>query len=143
MPQHRMAAGGQWPEPGTSGGVSVMKFSEMVGRSQVHNGNDPLDMRKLKPVTSLTEKLLCSQPNHAAEHGRESTDHLVQGLLDRLPKPDGVWALEDRARWLRTAACIFDLVYKAGDGDQGDIRVALVSQESPTRLAQLSANSRA
>ena len=120
-----------------------MKFSEMVGRSQVHNGNDPLDMRKLKPGTSLTEKLLCSGSNHAAEHGRESTDHLVQGLLDRLPKPNGVWALEDRARWLRTAACIFDLVYKAGDGDQGDIRVALVSQESPTRSAQLSANSRA
>lgn len=120
-----------------------MKFSEMVGRGQAHNGNDPLDMRKLQPVASLTEKLLSSQPGRAAEHEREITDHLVQGLLDRLPKPDGVWPLEDRARWLRTAACIFDLVYKAGDGEQGDIRVALVTQESPTRLSQLSANSRA
>jgi len=32
--------------------------------------------------------------------------------VGKLPKPDTVWSLEDRAKWLRAAAIIFNLVYK-------------------------------
>jgi len=35
----------------------------------------------------------------------------VRGLLDKLPPPDTEWAIKDRAKWLTTAANIFDLMY--------------------------------
>jgi len=42
-------------------------------------------------------------------------DPLIQALVDKLPKPDSIWFLEDRVKWLRAAAIIFNLVYKAGE----------------------------
>jgi len=45
-----------------------------------------------------------------------STHPFIQGLLDHLPQPETTWAIEGRAKWLRTAADIFDLMYK-GSGE--------------------------
>ena len=39
----------------------------------------------------------------------------IVGLLQTLPEPQTEWAVADRAKWLQTAANIFDLIYK-GDG---------------------------
>ena len=39
----------------------------------------------------------------------KSTDPLIQGLLNRLPEPDSIWPLNDRVKWLRTAAYAFGL----------------------------------
>jgi hypothetical protein len=39
--------------------------------------------------------------------GDGTADPLIQGLVDRLPKLDSTWSLDDRAKWLRTAASIF------------------------------------
>jgi hypothetical protein len=58
------------------------------------------------------------------------TDLLIQGLLDRLPTPNGVWSLDERAKWLRTAAAIFGLVYKTIDGEQREIGVVLLQQNA-------------
>jgi hypothetical protein len=49
---------------------------------------------------------------------RAMPDPLIQGLVDRLPKPDSVWSLDDRGKWLRAAAVIFTLVYKTDEGDR-------------------------
>jgi hypothetical protein len=35
----------------------------------------------------------------------------IQGLLEKLPEPDRAWNMEARAKWLQTAANIFDLMY--------------------------------
>ena len=43
-------------------------------------------------------------------------DPLIQGLVDRLPKPGSVWSLDDRGKWLRATAVIFNLVYKTDEG---------------------------
>jgi hypothetical protein len=40
----------------------------------------------------------------------------IQGLLEHLPQPDTLWTIEGRAKWLKTAADVFDLMYK-GDGE--------------------------
>ncbi len=40
----------------------------------------------------------------------------IQGLLDTLPEPQSEWAASDRAKWLQTAANIFDLIYKGEGG---------------------------
>jgi len=44
----------------------------------------------------------------------------IQGLLKTLPEPESDWSIADRAKWLQTAANIFDLIYK---GDGGGIAV--------------------
>jgi hypothetical protein len=49
--------------------------------------------------------------------------------VERLPKPNGIWSLDDRAKWLRTAASIFDLVYKVGDGERRQVNLAFVRQD--------------
>ncbi len=47
----------------------------------------------------------------------EMPDPLIQALVKKLPKPNSIWCLEDRAKWLRAAAIIFNLVYKPGEAD--------------------------
>lgn len=111
-------------------------LSDMVGNDRASEANSPLggrtdfmNMRKIQPSESLTDKLL-----HAAEYerGRGITDHLIRGLVERLPKPDNIWPLDDRVKWLRTAAGIFDLVYKAGDGERGEISIVKqVADDTP------------
>lgn len=46
--------------------------------------------------------------------GSDSGLHpFIKGLLQKLPPPDAEWAIELRAKWLITAANIFDLMYAA------------------------------
>ena len=106
----------------------------MVGK-QTPEGNTPLELgsdlmiRTMEPSESLTAKLLSAQASPAAEYERR-IDNLIRGLVDLLPKPDGIWPLDDRAKWLRLAAGIFDLGYKAGDGEHREISIAFVKQEA-------------
>ena len=44
-------------------------------------------------------------------------DPLIQALVAKLPKANSIWALEDRAKWLRAAALIFNLVYRPAEAD--------------------------
>ncbi len=88
-------------------------------------------MPRVEPSESLTAKLLGTQHGDAASEADGSadplllvaTDPLIQGLVDRLPAPDGIWSLDDRAKWLRTAASVFGLVYKTGDDERREIRI--------------------
>lgn len=88
-----------------------------------------LETTRLKlPPVELTEsptplKLLGSQAAEADEADRGATDLLIRGLVDRLPKPNAVWSLEERARWLRTAASVFGLVYTDSDGEEREIGI--------------------
>lgn len=56
---------------------------------------------------------------------RATKDLLVKGLMDRLPKPNSTWSLDDRTRWLQTAASIFGLIYETDDAEQREIAIAL------------------
>jgi hypothetical protein len=94
------------------------------------NATSRLMMPRADPSESLTAKLLGAQQSDAGEADSGTTDLLLQGLVDRLPKPNGIWSLDDRAKWLRTAASIFDLVYKAGDGEHREISVAFAKPET-------------
>jgi hypothetical protein len=82
---------------------------------------------------SLTAKLLVEQKNDASE-AAASTDLLIQGLMERLPKANAVWSMDERAKWLRTAVSIFDLVYKADDGEHRKTSVALAKSGRARRL---------
>ncbi len=89
-------------------------------------GGVPAENASVEPEqASATEEHASVQANPAA------IDSLVRGLVDLLPQPDGVWPLDDRAKWLRLAAGIFDLGYRLGDGEDRQINVALVKQDAP------------
>jgi hypothetical protein len=47
----------------------------------------------------------------------DMADPLIQALVAKLPKANSIWALEDRAKWLRAAALIFNLVYERAESD--------------------------
>jgi hypothetical protein len=104
--------------------------------NQYRGWNAPHEKSRLvtpraEPTPSLTPlKLLGEQPRVTEADDRGITDLLIQGLLDRLPKPNAIWSLEDRAKWLRTAASIFGLVYKSSDGDRRELGVVLLKPDA-------------
>lgn len=107
----------------------------------INRGRVPLETTRLKlPPVEASEnptplKLLGSQSVAAEESDSTKTDLLIQGLVDRLPKPNAVWSLEERAKWLRTAASVFGLVYRDKDGEQREIGIVCGKGE-PTRLPE-------
>jgi hypothetical protein len=103
---------------------------ELVTKLEVGPENRPLGpsvvVANAKRAKSLTAKLLGAhqsepEPSGTLELVHEAPeptdcampDPLIQGLVNRLPKPDSVWSLDDRGNWLRAAAVIFSLVYKS------------------------------
>jgi len=102
-----------------------MNLSDMLDHKQSAEGSRTgfMNMRDLQSTDRVSETLVSHGPQY--ERG---IDHLIQGLVDLLPKRDGIWPLHERAKWLRLAAGIFDLGYKAGDGEHADINIAVIKQ---------------
>jgi hypothetical protein len=69
------------------------------------SGPQPTDSVKPEPSGILELVHAAPEPTDGA-----MPDPLLQGLVDRLPKPDSIWSLDDRGKWLRVAAVIFTLV---------------------------------
>jgi hypothetical protein len=82
---------------------------------------DFMNMRKVQPAQVSTEKARTT-----ADYER-GIDNLIRGLVDLLPRPGSDWPLDDRTKWFRLAAGIFDLGYKAGDGKDREISIAFVT----------------
>ena len=105
-----------------------MEILDLVDGKPAGNGHrdktDFMNLGRLQP----RQKLANAQANHASEY-QHGVDNLIRGLVDMLPSPDGIWPLDDRAKWLRLAAGIFDLGYKAGDGEHKKISIAVVKPE--------------
>jgi hypothetical protein len=60
--------------------------------------------------------------------GSGSLHPFIQGLLDKLPEPETDWNIASRAKWLQTAANIFDLIY-IHDGQ--DIAIEVKTKKEP------------
>ena len=102
-----------------------MDLWELLGRWQARE-KDPLHTR------TYFMQLNPGLPEKCKEYER-GIDNLIRGLVDLLPKPDSVWPLDDRARWLRLAAAMFDVGYKAGDGEHREIGIACVKQDAASQ----------
>jgi hypothetical protein len=77
-----------------------------------------------EPETTLSEASIPQRPTShgggsgAGGGGGQDTQGLhpfIQGLLKSLPAAESDWSVQDRVKWLQTAASIFGLIYK-GDG---------------------------
>jgi hypothetical protein len=96
-----------------------MNMSEILTRVDSLNDRSRLVTRNVEgeetPVLSLVET------------GRtgEMPDPLIQALVDKLPKPNAIWSIDDRARWLKAAAMAFNLIYKTSEREE---------QPSPSEL---------
>ncbi len=110
-----------------------MNLSDVVRRKQASEA-DPLELttplektdfmnirRKVQPAQVVTEK---AQTTAEYERG---INNLIRGLVDLLPKPGSDWSVDDRAKWFRLAAGIFDLGYKTGDVKDREISITLVA----------------
>jgi len=86
----------------------------------------------------LPPRRLDAQANATLVEDGKAADPLIQGLVDRLPKRNETWNLDERVKWLRTAISIFGLVYKASDGEQREISVVLVQANSGTSAEAIS-----
>jgi hypothetical protein len=85
------------------------------------------DASEVTPLNLLGARIVDEDdaPAAAAPANGGSSDLLIRGLVERLPAIDKAWPLAERAKWLRTAATIFALVYRSGEGEDGEIGVAL------------------
>ena len=96
-----------------------MNMSEILTRVDSLNDRSRLVMRSEReetPVLTLAD---------TAERTCEMPDPLIQALVDKLPKPNTIWPIDDRARWLKAAAMAFNLIYKTSERD---------AQQSPSEL---------
>ena len=80
--------------------------------------------REKEPGENLP--VLCNPQERMTD---KSLDPLIQGLVNRLPEPDSIWSLNDRIKWLRTAANIFGLIYKCGEGEDKEIKLVLAKDD--------------
>jgi hypothetical protein len=94
----------------------------------------PVEIRRLKlPEVVSSDDL--TAPDRLGSQGAQDSDGcgladpLIQGLVQRLPAPDTVWSLDERAKWLRTAASIFDLVYTDSERERRAIGIAVASED--------------
>jgi hypothetical protein len=102
-------------------------FSPNPNRARIPLETSRLKLPPVEPREGVTPlKLLGSQAAETEETG--TVDPLIRGLVDRLPKPNAVWPLEERTKWLRTAASVFGLIYKDVDAEQRQIAVVLTKQ---------------
>jgi len=92
------------------------------------NARSRIMLPKVEQDESLAAKILVAQKTDR-EEANQATDLLIQGLVERLPKVNNAWSLDDRAKWLRTAVSIFDLVYVTDDGELREIGVLLSKPE--------------
>ena len=103
-----------------------MKISDI--RTRIESGADDQGFLAAKtdesPVLSLVDTL---EPS-------DVYDPLIRALVDKLPKPNTVWPISERAKWLKAAAMAFNLVYKLPEGDEPDLKI----EEKPSGLKSVS-----
>ena len=104
------------------------KDSELLELTNPLKNTDFMNMRKVQPAQGLQDKAgAAADKAHTTADYERGIDNLIRGLVDLLPKAGSDWSLDDRAKWLRLAAGIFDLGYKAGDGKDREISIAFVT----------------
>jgi len=77
----------------------------------------------------LEPRMLLDEKSSVTDDEGGISDLLIRGLVNRLPSPDSTWSLDSRAKWLRTAASIFGLVYRADGSERGEISIDLASEQ--------------
>jgi hypothetical protein len=114
-----------------------MNISDIRTRVDAVNERSRLVVRSAEPDENSTVKLVnTSQPNDAESN--VMPDPLIQALVDKLPKPNSIWSIDDRAKWLRAAAMLFNLVYRTDEGERKQPCSNHKTEETPAAPSPLS-----
>jgi hypothetical protein len=95
-----------------------MNISDIQTRVSALNERSSLVTRSAEPETTRraereeTPILTLVDTSERSDAG-EMPDPLIQALVDKLPKPNSIWSIDDRASWLKAAAMAFNLVYRS------------------------------
>ena len=88
-----------------------MNMSEILTRVDSLSDRSLLVTRSVEreetPVLTLVD---------TSERSCEMPDPLIQALVDKLPKPNTIWPIDDRAKWLKAAAMSFKRRNRCSDG---------------------------
>jgi hypothetical protein len=89
-----------------------MNISDLRTRADALNGRSCLVTRNTESdETSILTLVETAERSDAAE----MPDPLIQALMDKLPKPNTIWSIDDRGKWLKAAAMAFNLVYRTAE----------------------------
>lgn len=126
--EHELAQLGVAAKQASRARVSLERSADSAGFFE--NGRDRLVKPGLRNASALEEApgdqsdTSMDQNNSRQSPGAVAQSQpigndlhpFIQGLLQSLPEPDSEWETADRVKWLQTAANIFDLIYKGGNG---------------------------
>jgi len=92
-----------------------MNITDLRARVDTLNDRSYLVTRGVEPDGDPVLTLV----NTVETNGPEKLDPLLQALVDKLPKPNTVWSINDRGNWLKATALVFNLLYKTGEDEAG------------------------
>jgi hypothetical protein len=90
-----------------------MNMSEILTRVDSLNERSGLVTRSVEPQETPVLTFV-----DTAEETCEMPDPLIQALVDKLPKPNTIWPIDDRAKWLKAVAMAFNLIYKTSEREE-------------------------
>ena len=85
-----------------------MNTSEI--RTKIEGSEKSALLTRIAELDETPVLTLVDTAERSEAESSEMPDPLIQALVKKLPKPNSIWSLEDRAKWLRAAAIIFNLV---------------------------------
>jgi len=91
-----------------------MNITDLRAKVDTLNDRSNLVTRGVEPDGDPVLTLV----NTVETNGPEKLDPLLQALVDKLPKPNTVWSINDRGSWLKAAAMAFNLVYRLPERDE-------------------------
>src|SRR5262245_6813427 len=111
---------------------TIMNISDI--RTRIESGTDEQSFLATRSEPNETPVLtLIDSPEPSEAEASVKPDPLIQALVDKLPRPDTVWSIDDRAKWLKAAAMAFNLVYRTDEGNEADLKI-----EKPSGLKSVS-----
>jgi hypothetical protein len=108
-----------------------MNFSDVPTRIELINERSRLITKNPKQDDAPTLTVVDEIEGTQGEHHRRP-DPLIQALVDKLPKSNTTWSLEERAKWLRAAAIIFNLVYSVDPATARSEETASETKDQPS-----------
>ena len=88
-----------------------MDISNIQTRVDALNRKSSL-VRRAEPQETPILALVEESADRSDASEMPDQDPLIQAIIDKLPKPNGIWSIDDRAKWLKAAAMAFNLVYR-------------------------------
>ena len=113
-----------------------MNISDIRTKIDAQNERSHLVTRGAELTTP--EETVLTLVDNAEQNEPESSmmaDPLIQALVDKLPPPNSIWSIDDRAQWLKALAMIFNLVYRTEKGEATEQKI----EETESTLPVLSA----